>query len=107
MAATPTERVLYASKSRKWNSTQCQKFLTEFPTEHAANLDWIRETETAAAQRRVEQETRGRDDARRIAAEGEAAAAAGMGKTGEKNRGRGKWIALGIVGIVLAMRAWQ
>jgi hypothetical protein len=111
MAATSAERVLYASKSRKWNSTQCPKFLTEFSAEHAANLDWIRQTEAAAAQRRAEQETKVREDARRMAEEeGEAAAAAaalgGKRKRG-KDGGRGKWIVLGVVGLILGMRAWQ
>ena len=110
MAATSAERVLYASKSRKWNSSQCPKFLTEFPAEHAANLEWIRQAEAAAAQRRAEQETKVREDARRTAEEdGEAASAAAAlgGKKRGKDGGRGKWIILGVLGAILGIRAWQ
>ena len=105
MAATSAERVLYASKSRKWNSTQCPKFITEFAIEHAANLDWIRETENSATLRRAELESKAREDAQRARAEGERMT--GGGKKGGKDVGRGKWIVLGVVGGILAMRAWQ
>jgi len=105
MAATSAERVLYASKSRKWNSTQCPKFLTEFPTEHAANLEWIQNAENAAAQRRAEQEIRAREEAQR--GRGGEGDRAGRNQKGGKDSGRGKWIVLGVVGVILAMRAWQ
>ena len=102
MTATSAERILYASRSRKWNSTQCPKFLTEFPAEHAANLEWIGEAETTAVRQRIEQENKAREESQARIADGAVAM-----RQKERNAGRGKWILLGALGIILAMRAWQ
>ena len=101
MAATSAERVLYATKSRKWNSTQNNKFPTEFPTEHAANLEWVRKTEEEeAARRRAEEEARGR--------RGQIELAEKKQDLAKRNRdGSGKWWIIGVVGFLVAMRAWQ
>jgi hypothetical protein len=109
MAATSAERVLYAAKSRKWNSTQHNKFPIEFPVEHAANLEWIRKTEEEAARKRAEEELRGIENK----AEQERNALQQQqlqGARGGKARGEGfagKWIVVGVVGVVIALRAWQ
>jgi hypothetical protein len=100
MAATSAERVIYASKSRKWNSTQSNKFLVEFPTEHAENLEWIRKQDEETARRRVSEEHRLQDETRGLKEQG-------MEVAKRKGDGRAKWIAIGVVGLVLAMRAWQ
>lgn len=101
MVATSAERVLYAQKSKKWNSAQNYKFPIEFPAEHAANLEWIKKTEEEeAARRRVEEELRARGElpsGRNVRQE--------AGKRGSD--GRGKWIVIGVVGVLVAMRAWQ
>jgi len=103
MAATSAERVLYATKSRKWNSTQNNKFPIEFPTEHAENLEWIRKTEEESARRRVEEEARTQEELQRKGEQRKE-----MEKAGEKKDGRsGRWIIFGVVGAIIAMRAWQ
>jgi hypothetical protein len=101
MTATSAERVIYASKSRKWNSTQSHKFAVEFPTEHAENLEWIRKIDEEAAKRRIDEETRLKEE--------QQVAQTKQGKEVGKRKGdgRGKWIAIGIVGAVIALRAWQ
>jgi hypothetical protein len=101
MAATSAERVLYAAKSRKWNSTQNNKFPSEFPTEHAANLEWVKKTEEeAAARKRTEEEARER--------RGQIEPAGKIQDGAKRNRdGSGKWWIIGVVGLIVAMRAWQ
>jgi len=98
MVTTPTERVLYASKSRKWNSTLSPKFPTEFPDEHAANLEWIKKTEQEAVQR---------ENGLQMAEQ--AVSAGGQQIHGGRARkdNRGKWIVAGIIGILIALRGWQ
>lgn len=98
MAATSAERAVYASKSRKWNSTQNNKFPTEFPSEHADNLEWIKKTDEEAARNRAE------DDIQRKGHQTKELEQRGKQK---KSDGRGKWIIIGIVGALIAMRAWQ
>ena len=100
MAATSPERVIYASKSRKWNSTQSSKFAVEFPTEHAENLEWIRKTDEENARRRVNEEARIKEEQR-----GQAIRDKEVAK--RKGDGRGKWAFIGFVGIAIALRAWQ
>ena len=100
MAATSAERVVYAAKSRKWNSTQNNKFPAEFPTEHAANLEWIRKTEEeASARRRVDEEL--------LAQENSRLRRTGQRTAKKRSDGRGKWIILGVISVFVAMRAWQ
>lgn len=101
MAATSAERVLYAAKSRKWNSTQNNKFPNEFPTEHVANLEWVIKTEEeAAARKRAEEEAQGR--------QGHIVQREKKKDLGERKRdGSGKWWIIGVVGFIVAMRAWQ
>ena len=111
MAATSAERVLYAAKSRKWNSTQNNKFPTEFPTEHDANLDWIRKAEEDAARRRADEELRGiqrqaeQDKMHQI--QQQQAGQRGNKVKRDGKGGTGKWIIVGVVGIIVALRAWQ
>lgn len=105
MAATSAERILYAAKSRKWNSTQNNKFPVEFPTEHAANLEWIRKTEEEAARRRADEEERGME--RQVEVE---RMLQHKQREGNKRKGdgrSGKWILVGVVGVIVALRAWQ
>src|SRR5271154_6751040 len=99
MAATSAERVLYAAKSRKWNSTQNNKFATDFPTEHAVNLEWVRKTDEEAARKRVEEEAKGRAGHQEQPKKEQVAK--------RKREGSGKWWIIGVVGIIVAMRAWQ
>ena len=106
MAATSSERVLYAAKSRKWNSTQNNKFPSEFPTEHTANIEWIKKTEEENA-RRVEEEGRAREELLRNGGELQRKDGETGGRNRKRGEGRGKWIILGIVGVIIAMRAWQ
>jgi hypothetical protein len=100
MAATSAERVIYASKSRKWNSTQSNKFPVEFPTEHSENVEWIRKQDEEAVRRQVNEEHRLQEETRGVKEQGKEVAE-------RKGDGRVKWIAIGIVGLVIAMRAWQ
>jgi hypothetical protein len=100
MAATSAERVLYAAKSRKWNSTQNNKFATEFPTEHAENLEWVRKTEEEAARKRAEEEAKGRAGPKEQPKKEREVAK-------RKREGSGKWWIIGVVGLIVAMRAWQ
>jgi len=102
MAATTAERVVYASKSRKWNSRQCLKFATEFPVEHAGNIEWIRKADEELARRRIEEEARAKETEAARKEE-----ARGRGTIKAKGDGRGKWIVVGIIGILVAMRGWQ
>ena len=104
MAATSAERIVYASKSRKWNSTQNNKFPTEFPSEHAENLEWIRKTEEQAARKRAEEELRAREELQRKGYKTK-----GQDQRGKQKKwdGMGKWIIIGIVAALIAMRAWQ
>lgn len=95
MTATSAERIVYASKSRKWNSSQNNKFPIEFPAEHTANLEWIRQTEEEAARRRADEELRGTGERRN------------QESVRRKSDGKGKWIVIGVIGIIIAMRAWQ
>ena len=104
MTATSAERVVYASKSRKWNSTQNNKFPTEFATEHAENLEWIKKAEEEAARRRLEEQARPKGLSSGKSQTTVAKAVHGV-KRGSS--GRGKWIILGVIGILVAMRAWQ
>jgi glutamate synthase domain-containing protein 3 len=97
MVTTAPERVIYASKSRKWNSTQAAKFPVEFPEEHAANLEWIK---------KMEQEAMSRDAERMAGQTASGKAMQAHGGTGRKD-GRGKWIFVGIIGILFALRGWQ
>jgi hypothetical protein len=99
MTATPAERVIYAAKSRKWNSTQNNKFPVEFPAEHAANLEWIRQTEEEAARRQADEGLLGTGEQRRRGPSQEFVQ--------RKSDGMGKWIIIGVIGIIIAMRAWQ
>lgn len=104
MAATSAERVLYAAKSRKWNSTQNNKFPAEFPLEQAANLEWIRKAEEAA-RKRAEEELRGIERAEQektLQRQGQQV----KGKVKGEN-GVGKWVIVGVVGVIVALRAWQ
>ena len=103
MAATSSERILYASKSRKWNSTQNYKFPTEFPTEHAENLKWIRKTEEASARTRAHEDLIHATEKSQQDANGEI----GRNEQQKKSDGKGKWIIIWIVGVIVAMRAWQ
>ena len=98
MAATSAERVVYASKSRKWNSTQNNKFPIEFPSEHADNLEWITKTDEEAARNRAEEE---------IQRKGYQAKEQEQRGNKKKSGGKGKWIIIGIVGVLIAVRAWQ
>jgi hypothetical protein len=97
MSATAAERVLHASKSRKWNSTQNNKFPNEFPAEHAANLEWIKKTEEETARRRAEDELVGLRE--RSATQREAAK--------RRSDGFGKWIVFGVIGAIVVVRACQ
>jgi hypothetical protein len=105
MAATSAERVLYAAKSRKWNSTQNNKFHIEFPTEHAANLEWIKKTEEEAVRRRAEEELRGNE--RQMELERMQQYKQQEGNKRKGDGGSGKWLLVGVVGIIVALRAWQ
>jgi len=99
MSATSQERVLYAAKSRQWNSTQCPKFRTEFPEEHAKNLEWIRQTEQENARRHADEQAREQEQRQRKAL---------VGKDGRrKERLMSKWIVIGLIGAVVVARAWQ
>jgi hypothetical protein len=100
MAATSAERVLYAAKSRKWNSTQNNKFATEFSTEHAANLEWVRKTEEEAVRKRAEEEAKGGAGQQEQPKKEQQVAK-------RKREGSGKWWIIGVVGIIVVMRAWQ
>ena len=100
MAATTAERIVYAAKSRKWNSTQNNKFPVEFPAEHAANLEWIKKAGEEAARRQTEEESRVRDEQQKIERDARQVAK-------RKSDSAGKWILIGIIGIIVAMRAWQ
>lgn len=104
MAATSVERATYAAKSRKWNSTQNNKFPTEFPAEHAVNIEWIRKTEEEAARKRAEEELRAGEELLRKGYKTKGQEQRGRQK---KSDGKAKWIILGIVGALIAMRAWQ
>ena len=98
MTATAQERVLYAAKSRQWNSIQCPKFLTEFPEEHAKNLEWIRQTEQENARRQADEHAREQKQRQRKA----------LIKDGRRKEGLvSKWIVIGLIGAVVAARAWQ
>src|SRR5579859_6195254 len=105
MAATSAERVLYAAKSRKWNSTQNNKFPIEFPTEHAANLEWIRKAEEEATRRRAEEEVRGNE--RQMELERMQQHKRREGNKQKGDGGTGKWFLVGVVGFIVALRAWQ
>jgi len=104
MTATSAERIVFASKSRKWNSTQNNKFPTEFASEHTENLDWIRKTEEEAARKRAEEELRAREELQR---KGNKTKGLESSANQKKSDGRGKWIFIGIVGVIIAVRAWQ
>src|SRR5271170_3592616 len=113
MAATSAERIVYASKSKKWNSTQNNKFPIEFPTEHTANLNWIRQVDEENA-RRAEEETRAKEELQRKGGGGRGLQNGLKGKNdgangagGAGGDGRAKWIVLGVVGFIIAVRAWQ
>jgi hypothetical protein len=95
MAATSAERIAYASKSRKWNSTQINKFPIEFPTEHAENLEWIRKAEEEAVRRRADEELHRKEEE------------AKNKEVDKKSESRVKWIIIGVVGVIIAIRAWQ
>ena len=104
MAATSAERIVYASKSRKWNSTQNNKFPTEFPSEHAENLEWIRKTEEETARKRAEEELRALGESQN---KGHKTKGQELRKKQKRSEGAAKWIIIGIVGALIAMRAWQ
>jgi hypothetical protein len=106
MTATAAERVVYASKSRKWNSTQNTKFPSEFPTEHAGNLEWIKKTEEEAAKRRLDEQNRSMS-ATTTAGRSQTVVAKAVHGVKKGSSGRGKWIILGIIGALVAIRAWQ
>jgi hypothetical protein len=96
ISATPAERRRFAQISRRWNSTQNPKFLTEFPDEHAANLGWLRKEEEESQEER--QESHGRTAQDEI-------------QQSLKNRkdtsGTRKWVMIGVIGVLVALRAWQ
>ena len=94
----PPNVSVYAAKSRKWNSTQNNKFPIEFPSEHAANLEWIRKTDEEAARNRAEEEVQ------RIGYQTKELEQRGKQK---KSDGKGKWMIIGILGALIAVRAWQ
>jgi len=100
MSATTAERVIYAAKSRKWNSTQNPKFPTEFPDEHAANLEWIRKAEEEAARQHLQHvQAEILKSQTRNSSTGDARA--------KKESGTRKWIMIGVIGVLVALRAWQ
>lgn len=105
MAATSAERILYAAKSRKWNSTQNNKFPVEFATEHAANLEWIKKTEEEAARRRADEVVRGNE--RQVELERMQQFKQREGNKQKGDGGSGKWFLVGVVGVIVALRAWQ
>ena len=101
MSATAAERIIYAQKSRKWNSTQNPKFLVEFAEQHAANLEWIKQADEMTARKRAEEELKAKEE--RATKE----QTARQHELGKKAAFRGKWIILGAVGVMIALRAWQ
>jgi hypothetical protein len=103
MTATSAERIVYASKSRKWNSTQNNKFPAEFPTEHAENLEFIRKAEEEAARRRAEEQLRPRV----LTSKSQTTVAKAVHGVKRGSSGRGKWIIFGVIGVLVALRAWQ
>lgn len=100
MAATSSERVLYAAKSRKWNSTQNNKFPSEFPTEHTANIEWIKKTEEENA-RRVEEEGRAREELLRNGGELQRKDGETGGGIGREVRGGGSGLFWGLLVLLL------
>src|SRR5579862_1934062 len=88
MSASSAERRRFAHQSRKWNSTQNPKFLTEFPEEHAANLEWMRKD--AEEQRRIQdaqtQESKLQEHAQLAA------------KNRRDSSGIRKWVMIGVIG---------
>jgi hypothetical protein len=103
MTATSAERILYASKSRKWNSTQNNKFPAEFPTEHAENLEFIRKVEEEAAWRRAEEQL----PLRVSASKSQMTVAKAVHGVKRGSSGTGKWIIFVVIGVLVVLRAWQ
>jgi hypothetical protein len=101
MTATSAERILYASKSRKWNSTQNNKFPTEFPTEHAENLEFIRKAEEEAVQQWAEEQLR----LWVSASKGQMSVAKAVHGVKRGLSGTGKWIIFGVIGVLVVLRA--
>lgn len=103
MTATPAERRRYAENSRKWNSTQNPKFVSEFPDEHAANLEWIKKGEEE--QKRLEQERLRQQQQQNQHSKWQ-------GETQPRDNmrdasGMRKWVMIGVIGILVALKAWQ
>jgi hypothetical protein len=65
-------------------------------------LEWIRKMDEESARRRGDEEARIKDEQKKGTQKMQ-----GMEVAKRKGDGRRKWIAIGIVGLVVVMRAWQ